>query len=277
MAAVVGRATGAFIEDGGLTHGAAIAFFTGLSIAPILILLIWASSVLGSETQRRLLEQAVSLIGPQGGEVIRIVIENADKNVSTGSFAGWISLAALLVSATGLFAQMQTALNAVWGVREDAGIGQGVWNLLRKRLLSLGLIISLGFLLLVSLVISSALSAVSHWMQGALPVADIVWTVGDIVIPFLVYSAAFMALFRYLPDNKPQWRDVRFGGVATAALFVLGKSLIGLYLGSSALGSAYGAAGSLVLLLVWAYYSASIVLFGAELTQARSEQREERI
>lgn len=276
VGAVVWRATKSFIEDQALTQGAAIAFFSGLSLAPILLLLIWTSSVLGSETQDQLVGHVAELAGPESGRVVRIVIENADRNVDTANLAGWISLGIVLFSATAVFAQLQVALNAVWGVR-PAPARAGVLHWLRKRLLSLGLILSFGFLLLVSLVVSSAVSALTGSLSGVLPGAEILWTVSDVVIPFFVYMAIFMALFRYLPDTRLRWRNVWFGGVVTSALFVLGKWLIGLYLGTSALGSAYGAAGSLVVMLVWTYYSASIVLFGAELTQAHVRARDEKI
>jgi membrane protein len=146
---------------------------------------------------------------------------------------------------------------------------------LRKRLASLGLILSLGFLLLVSLVITTVLSALSSSMKSGLPTA--MWHVCDVVIPFAVYMAAFMALFLYLPDADLRWRHVWFGGFVTALLFVVGKRVIGYYLGTSALGSSYGVAGSLILMLVWTYYSAAIVLFGAELTHAYILERGEAV
>jgi membrane protein len=172
------------------------------------------------------------------------------------------------MSATAVFGQLQVALNTVWAVKsKPRGLGILAW--LRKRLLSVGLIFSLGFLLLVSLVVSSSISAALHTMQGRVPGSTkLLWTVTDLVIPFFVYLLLFMALFRYIPDAKLRWRHVAFGGLVTAFLFVLGKYLIGLYLGTSALGSTYGAAGSLALMMVWSYYSAAIVMFGAELTQA---------
>ena len=264
---IVRDASAAFADDRALTHGAAIAYFTGLSLAPILLLLIWSSSLIGAGTQDRLVEQVAELIGPQGGDVVRIVIDNADRDVELANAAGWASLGMVLFSATAVFAQLQVALNAVWGVRR-APTGLGILAWLRKRLLSLGLIVSFGFLLLVSLVVSSAISALTGSFDGALPGADLLWRASDLALPFVIYVLVFMAVFRYLPDADLQWRHVWFGALVTSGLFVLGKWLIGLYLGTSALGSAYGAAGSLVLLLAWTYYSASIVLFGAELTQA---------
>lgn len=273
---IVWRAVQAFIEDQALTHGAALAFYTGLSMAPILVLLVMITSGLGGETQEQLIEEIGRLVGRQGAEVVDVVITNADKDVDMENFAGWLSLGALLVSATAVFAQLQVALNTIWAVKPKVqGLGIGSW--LRKRLLSLGLILSFGFLLLVSLVVSSAVSSIIYRMQDSWPAAGVLWRVTDLVLPFLVYVVMFGALFRYIPDADLRWRHVLFGGVVTAFLFVLGKWLIGLYLGTTKVGTPYGAAGSLILLLLWAYYSAAIVLFGAELTQAWVREHGERI
>lgn len=270
------RAIQSFVEDQALTHSAAVAFYTVLSLAPILVLLLWVSSGLGPEMQQQLVDHLAALIGQQGVDVVETVIASADTDVDIANLAGWISVGTVLVSATAVFAQLQVALNTVWAVRpRPAGLGILAW--LRKRLLSLGLILSLGFLLLVSLVASSALSAMMHTLRTIRGNAELLWRAVDLVVPFGVYFVVFMALFRYIPDAKLRWRHVAFGGVVTAALFVLGKFLIGLYLGTSAIGSTYGAAGSLALMLVWSYYSAAIVLFGAELTQAHVREKGERI
>lgn len=275
-AAIIWAAVQAFIADSALTHGAAIAFYSMLSLAPILVLLIWITSALGPHVQDRLVDQVGTLVGKEGADVIHLVIENADRHVDIANLAGWISIGALLVSATAVFAQLQVALNSIWGVKPKvAGWGIAAW--LRKRLLSLGLIVSFGFLLLVSLVVSSGLAALLSRFQDEMPGADVLWRLCDLILPFLIYLAMFMALFRYIPDAELRWRHVLFGGAVTAGLFVLGKFLIGLYLGTSALGSSYGAAGSLILTLSWAYYSAAIVLFGAELTQAYVREHGERI
>jgi membrane protein len=267
-----------FIEDQALTQSAAVAFFTVLSLAPIMVLLLLLTSNLGPELQRQLVEGLASLIGKQGSEVVETVVDSASStNVNVASMAGWISVGTLLVSATAVFGQLQVALNTVWAVKTKThGLGIAAW--LRKRLLSLGLIITLGFLLLVSLVVSSTIAAMLHGRNGRVEgEAEVVWTVIDLVIPFAMYCVLFMAVFRYIPDARLRWRHVAFGSVVTATLFVLGKYLIGLYLGTTALGSQYGAASSLVLMLVWAYYSSAIVLFGAELTEAHVRLLGERI
>jgi membrane protein len=274
--AVLWRATDIFITSQALTHSAAVAFYTVLSLAPILVLLLWVSAALGADLQRRLLEELSSLIGMQGATLVDLVVNRAQTRVETGNLAGWISLGGIFVSATGVFAQMQVALNTVWTVQaKRAGLGIAAW--LRKRLLSLGLILSLGFLLLVSLVLSSVLSLLLHSMRGTTPDALWFWTAIDLGLAFGVYVLVFMAIFRYVPDIQLEWRHVGFGSAVTAFLFAIGKWLLGLYLATSALGSAYGAAGSLALMLVWSYYSAAIVLFGAAITHARVHELHQKV
>lgn len=274
---IVWRAIRSFAADGALSHAAAIAFYAVLSLGPILVLLLWATSGLGEETQSSLIAELAHLMGRQGGDVIRIVIESAETDFRLANLAGWLSTVTLLVSSTAVFAQLQVALNEVWGVQQRT-TGFGVWAWIRKRLLSLGLILSTCFLLLVSLAISSALSAVLFTMRTDVPgAASIAWTITDLVVPTGIYLLLFMAVFRYIPDAQLGWRHVFHGAVVTTALFVLGKYLISLYLGTSAIGSTYGAAGSLAVMLLWTYYSAAIVLFGAELTQARVRESGEPI
>jgi membrane protein len=259
----------AFIEDQAFTHSAAIAFYTVLSLAPILVLLLWISSGLGSEMQARLTDHLSSLVGVQSAAVVRMIVENAEQEVSTANVAGWLSIGTLLVSATAVFAQLQVALNVVWALHTKKTTGLGVVAWFRKRALSLGLVLALGFLLLVSLVLSSMIAALMNRVGQSIGEVGIVWATVDLVVPFCVYCVLFMALFRFVPDARLEWRHVAFGSVVTASLFVVGKWLIGFYLGRSAVASAYGAAGSLALMLLWSYYSAAIVLFGAEITQAR--------
>lgn len=259
----------AFIEDHALTHSAAIAFYTVLSLAPTLVLFLWLSSALGPDTQARLIAHMSSLIGPQGADVVQMIVVNAERDVVSASIAGWVSLATLLLSATAVFGQMQVALNAVWALHVKKAKGLGIVAWLRKRLLSLGLVLVLGFLLLVSLVLSSTISAVMHQFGQGFAEVGLAWAAVDLIVPFGVYFVLFMALFRFVPDVRLAWHHVGFGSAVTSLLFVLGKWALGFYLGRSAVGSAYGAAGSLAMMLLWSYYSAAIVLFGAELTQAR--------
>jgi membrane protein len=278
VSAVIKEAVSGFIEDGALTQSAAVAFFAVLSLAPILVLLVWVTGGLGPDVQRKLIDSLAGLIGKEGSEVVQTVVDKAnDTNVNVANLAGWISLGTLLVSSTGVFAQLQVALNTVWSVKpKPKGLGVAVW--LRHRLLSLGLIVSFSFLLLVSLVLSAALAAVLHGVPGR-PTdgTEVVWAIFDMTIPFAIYFVLFMALFRYVPDARLRWRHVTFGALVTSILFVFGKFLIGLYLGTSALGTQYGAASSLVLMLVWAYYSSAIVLFGAEITESHVRHLGEKI
>ncbi len=186
------------------------------------------------------------------------------------SCASAISIVVLLVGASGVFIQLQNALNTVWDVKvkPDAGI----MNFIRKRLLSFSAVLGIGFLLLVSLLASAALSGMNKYMSGLLPGADWVWEAINMVVSFGFITLLFALMFRYLPDVEIQWSDVWVGALITAGLFVLGKFLLGLYLGQGSFGSTYGAAGSLVILLAWVYYSAQILFFGAEITQAYARE-----
>jgi membrane protein len=249
-----------FVADGAMTHAAGIAFYTALSFAPLITLLISVGGWLGPDTQQSLVGEVERVIGEQAAGVVDTIVENA-RNQGGGTLAFWLSLAVALFSASGVFAQLQNALNQVWDVK--AKPGQGVWGWVRTRVLSIGVVAGIIFILLASLAVSAAIDYL-------LPASDGWGRIGSIVISLIVYIPMFMLLFKLLPDVKIAWADVLFGSVVTALLFMIGKALIGLYLGHSAVGSAYGAAGSLVVLLVWVYYSAIILLFGVELTQTRA-------
>jgi membrane protein len=257
-----------FLSDNAITLAAAVAFYTALSFAPLLLLLVTVGAFLGPDTQDALIEELKSLIGPQSGDAIRMVLENAAQRPSLGNAAGIFGMATLLFSATGVFAQLQKAINIVWNVKPKKG--EGVKAFLRKRLFSLGMILAIAFLLVVSLVVSTVIAVV---FSGE----AFLWRALHFVISILIFTALFGIIFKCLPDVKIAWRDVLFGGAATATLFALGKLLIGLYLGNSSVGSAYGAAGSLIVLLLWVYYSAIIFFFGAELTQVQARLRGARI
>lgn len=267
---VVKQAASEFSDDDAMSHGAALAFYTALSLAPLLLLLVWIGGMLGPETEQQLIEQLVGLIGPQGAETIKMILDGAEEP-SLGNLAGIAGFGTLLLSATGVFGQLQHALNVIWDVEPKPK--QGVWGLIRKRLLSLGMVLTIGFLLMVSMAASAALSAVINLMQGVLPGTELVWRLADIALSVLLFAVGFGTIYKLLPDVKIAWRDVWFGGFVTAALFTAGKVLIGLYLGNSSVGSAYGAAGSLIVLLVWVYYSSLIIFFGAELTQVWALRR----
>jgi membrane protein len=206
-----------------------------------------------------MLEQIQSLVGDQAAQGVQLVVESAGEQKSGGVVSMLIGVATMLFSASGIFAQLQGMLNRMWNVRvRSSQAGYVSW--LRQRLLSLGMLFSILFLLLASLVVSAAIAAVLS--RGAEA-----WTLLDLGLSWLIYVMLFALIFKFLPDADIEWRDVWVGAAATALLFAVGKYAIGLYLGNSALASSYGAAGALVVLLAWVYYSSLIVFFGAELTQ----------
>jgi membrane protein len=242
----------------------------------VLVLLLWLATFAGEDAQQQLIGQLQGLVGPEGGRAVKAVVDNADATPGLGTLAGVVSLATLLFSVTGVFGQMQAALNRMWDVKADPGkSGFSLW--IRKRLLSLGTFLSVGFVLVVSLAVTTFVEAASERARDLLPGADVAWEVATFTLSLLVSAALFALIFKVLPDVKLGWRDVAVGGVATAILFSIGRWAIGLYLGRSSIGSAYGAAGSLVVLLVWVYYAGLVVFLGAELTQVLARRRGRRV
>jgi membrane protein len=245
---------------------AALSYYTIFSVAPLLIIAIAvAGLVFGREAAtRQLAAEVEGLLGPQGAEVIQGLLQNASKT-GAGIVATAVGVGTLLLGASGAFAQLQDALNTIWEVKPKAG--RGVRGMLRDRFLSFSLVLAIGFLLLVSLVLSAALAAVGKYLAGILPVSSALMQGLNFALSFAVTTFLFALIFKVLPDVRIRWRDVWIGAAVTALLFSVGRFLIGLYLGRSSVSSAYGAAGSLVVLLVWIYYSAQILLLGAEFTQ----------
>ena len=245
---------------------AALAYYTIFSITPLLVIAIAiVGAVFGQETARgEILAQINSLVGEQGAQAIEMALENANQP-EISSVASIISVVVLLIGASGVFAQLQEALNTVWNV--TAKPEGGIWIFIRKRLLSFGMVLAIGFLLLVSLIISAVLSGISKLDMNLLPGLPGLWQFLNFALSFAFITVLFALIYKYLPDVKIRWKDVWVGATTTALLFALGKYLIGLYLGRGSLGSAYGAAGSLIVFLAWVFYSAQILLFGAELTQ----------
>nr|WP_144863669.1 YihY/virulence factor BrkB family protein [Hyella patelloides] len=245
---------------------AALAYYTVFSITPLLVIAIAiVGAVFGQETARgEILEQINSLVGEQGAQAIEMALNNANQP-EISSVASIISVVVLLIGASGVFAQLQEALNTVWNVK--AKPEGGIWNFIRKRLLSFGMVLAIGFLLLVSLILSAVLSGISKLEIDLLPGLTSFWEALNFGVSFGFIAVLFALIYKYLPDATIRWKDVWVGAITTALLFSLGKYLIGLYLGRGSLGSAYGAAGSLIVFLTWVFYSAQILLFGAELTQ----------
>ena len=256
----------AFIADGALSRGAAISYYTVTSLAPILIIVIAIAGVFfGQDAARGAIQDEIGgLMGQQGARVLQDIVKNAS-NPSTGTLAGIIGLVTLLVTASGTFGEIQSALNMIW--RADP-TGTTVSRLVRARLVSLGLVATLGFLLLVSLVVSSAVTGFAHVLNGVVPFGGLISRALSLVVSFVLIALMFGAIYKALPDRHLRWRDVLVGAAATSLLFTIGKFAIGLYLGSSSMASSYGAAGGLIVLFVWVYYTAQIFLFGAEFTKA---------
>ncbi|MES2674263.1 MAG: YihY/virulence factor BrkB family protein [Pseudomonadota bacterium] len=247
---------------------AALAYYTIFSLAPLLILVIAiAGAVIGGDVARsQLVDQLQQLVGPDGAAVIDTVITVASKpNESTSIIASVMGVLVLIFGAVGVFVQMQDALNTIWEVapRPEKNIKIFVFH----RFLSFGMVLGIAFLLLVSLAINAALAFLNDFLGKLAPEMGFLLSILNNLISFGVITLLFTLIFKYLPDVKIAWSDVIIGAMITALLFTIGKYLIGLYLGRSTFSSAYGAAGSLVVLLVWIYYSAQIIFFGAEFTQ----------
>jgi membrane protein len=256
--------------------GAALAYYTVFSLVPFLVVTIAVIGlVFGQEAaQSAILNHIASLVGEQSAAAIKDMIQRADQP-SSGLVATGLAIATLLLGASGVFGQLQDALNTVWGV--EAKEGRGVWGFIKDRFLSFVAVLGTGFLLLVSLVLSSALAALGKWFSGLLPLPEAVLELLNFAVSFLIITGLFALIFKVLPDAKVAWRDVWVGAGLTAALFTIGKFALGLYLGKSNVASGYGAAGSLVLVLLWVYYSAQILLYGAEFTQVYANRLGERI
>lgn len=251
-----------------MTLAASIAFYTALSFAPIIVLSLALAAQFWPGSEMRLVDQLGALLGTQVRDVARLVVESGRTERFVFSASGLISLGALLVSASTAFAQLQDAINRIWMIEAPAQTN-AAWGWMRRRLLSLGMIAVIGFFLVVTLVVSTLLSA-------ALTQEGWVWVVVNEAITLVVFTAAFAALFRFVPDEREQWRPVVLGAFGTAVLFDLGKWALGAYLASSDQADAYGTSGSVVLLLVWVYYSSLIVLLGAGLTSWVSDRWEQR-
>jgi membrane protein len=255
-----------FIADDALSRGAAIAYYTVTSMAPVLLIVIAiAGYVFGTEAaQGAIVEQLSGMMGAQSAEMVQSMIQSAG-NRGAGTIATIVGIVALLITASGVFGEMQAALNVIWKAEPKEGT---VSRLVRARLASLGLVVTLGFLLMVSLVVSAALKALDTWLNGIMPGLHLIFQALGFLVSLLIIAVLFGAVYKVLPDRKLTWRDVAVGAISTAILFTIGKFLISLYIGSSAIASSYGAAGALIVILIWIYYSAQIFLLGAEFTKA---------
>lgn len=253
-------------EDRAPRLAAALAYYAVFAIAPLLIIVIVIAGLFFGEAEVRqsIVSQLGGLIGQNGGQALDALIEGARKPAA-GVIASVIGVVTLLIAASGLFGQLQDALNTIWEVQPKPN--QGIWGTIRSRFLSFSMVLGIGFLLLVSLVVSAALSALGTMVVGDQYGETLLWKGVNFVVSFGVTTLLFAMIFKILPDVKIDWSDVWIGALATAALFTLGRFLISLYLGQAAPESSYGAAGSLIAILIWVYYSAQILFMGAEFTQ----------
>ncbi len=256
-------------DDNCTRLGASLAFYTIMSISPLVLFVIAIVSIFLSRStaQAELLNEVQATIGPQGRTAVQSMLAGSEK-ASAGIFATLIGIATLLYGASYVFGELRSALNTIWGATPKQS--SGVVAYLRERFFSFGMVLSVGFLLLASLLVSTALAVISKFAAEHLPIPASVLAVANFLISFFGIALLFGLIFKYVPETKVEWADVRLGALATALLFTIGKSLLGLYLGKASPGSAYGAAGSLVVLVLWVYYSAQIFYFGAEFTHIYS-------
>jgi len=256
-----------YVEDEAMTRGAAIAFYTIFSLAPLLVIVTAIAGLAFGEqaAQGAVTEQLRTQMGERGAHAVQMLVESA-ANPRSGRIAALIGILTLLLTATAAFGEVQTALDVIW--RAPPAPGGTVMQLLRARLTAFTLLAVTGLLLLTSMVASTVLSAVGTWASHRLPRAELLMALANFGLSFLMVTALFAAIYKILPHRRLAWRDVGVGALVTAFLFTVGKSLIGWYLGSSAVANAYGAAGTLLVVLLWIYYSVQIFLLGAEFTRA---------
>ncbi|MEL6461107.1 MAG: YihY/virulence factor BrkB family protein [Cyanobacteria bacterium J06621_15] len=263
-------------EDKASRLAAALSYYTIFSLAPLLIIAIAiAGAVFGDDAARgEIVRQIQGLVGKDGAEVIQTALQNAQRP-DTRNLASIISIGVLLFGASNVFAQIQDALNTIWEVQPKPG--RSLVQVLRKRFLSFAMVGGVGFLLLVSLIVNAGLAAMVNYFSNLIPGFDLLWQIANFIISFAVITLLFAIIYKFMPDVEIDWSDVWVGSAITSLLFVIGKSLLGLYLGNGSFGSAYGAAGSLVVVLAWINYAAQIIFFGAEFTQVYASRYGSRI
>ena len=262
-----------WLEDRAPTMGAAIAYYMVFSLAPMLVMVIAVAGLAFGQkaAEGALFGELADLVGLESAGAVQAMLRNAS-GTRSGIVATAVGIATLIIAATAVFGELQSALNLIWKAPATASRG-GMWYLLKSRLLSLSIILVIGFLLLVSLVISAALAVFSDYLDQILPGLPIILRVLHVTLSFGFTTVLFAMMFKILPDNPVEWQDVWLGAAVTALLFTVGKHLISLYVLSSNMASTYGAAGALIIVLVWVYYSAQILLLGAEFAKAYGDQR----
>jgi len=259
-----------FSDDELMTRASALAFWSALSFAPILVLTLWSLAVLQPSSQDQLVAMLAGVIGREGAGAIKLVMDNAKQQPKLGNILGLIGIAVMIFSASTVFAQLQSTLNRIFGLQIKGGTREAVLSWLSMRARAIGLLVGIFFLLIVSFVVSAII-------QALLPGETLAWQLIEIVVSLVVFVLAFGAMYKVLPDANIPWKDAARGAVLTAVLFVAGQFVIGLYLDRAKVGGAYGPAGAVVVLLTWMYYASVIVLLGAELTHGLAVARGARI
>jgi membrane protein len=273
---LVKKTVSAWQDDYAQSMGAALAYYTVFSVAPLLVIVVAVAGFFfgQSAAQGELFMQLRGVLGDEGASAVQALVKSAG-GPRSGMLAGVVGVVVLVVGATTVFAELQSSLDRIWRVPIQQR-GHGIWHLLRGRLLAFGLVLAAGLMLLVSIVVGTAIHAFAHWW-GRIPGGWHRVIEGlDIVISMILATALFAMIYKWMPRAKVAWHDVWMGAFVTALLFEVGKLLIGVYLGKTAIASAFGAAGSIVVLLVWVYYSAQIFLLGAEFTWVYAKDRGER-
>jgi len=270
--AVLVHSAKSFYAHEALQLAAAIAYYSLLSMAPLLLIVIAVAGVFFADgvVQAQLIDQIRSLVGAEGADLAETVIANTESEEQS-QWSLLVGTGLTVFGATTVFAQLQTALNRVWHV--EAAPSNAIWNFVKHRLLSFALVLSLGFLLMVSLVISAVLAAVNEYVSSSMTGEAVIWEALNMAVSFGLATLLIALMFKYLPDAEIEWRDTWLGAFITAILFVVGKAAIGVYLGQASVASSFGAAGSVVVFMIWVYYASLIILFGAEITHAVAEHR----
>jgi membrane protein len=261
------EAASGWVEDGAMRLSSSLAYYAIFSLAPLLVIVVSiAGFVFGEEAARgQLAQEIATLAGAGAGDAIQAAVHSSASHQTSGVLATIIGSAVLLFGASTVFAELKDALNIIWGVIVRPG--RPFLTMVRDRFFSFSIVLAIGFLLLISLVISILLAALGMYMSGRLQLPSAIWQAWDFLISFMVVSCLFAMIFKLLPNVLIGWRDVWLGSVSTAFLFTVGKFVIGYYLAASSIASSFGAAGSVVIVLVWIYYSACILFFGAEITK----------
>ena len=261
-----------WIEDNPFQLASSLSYYTLFSLAPILIIAISvAGFVFGREAaQNQIVHTIQGLVGPDSAKAVQSMIQESSSAPTTGVISTIVGIVVLLFGAGGVVAQLQTSLNTIWGVSAKSGLG--IWAFVRQRFVSFAMVLAIGFLLLVSLAITAFLSALTQSLSLLVGMAAFFAYLVDLFVSFVFVTILFALIYKFLPDVRIQWKDIWIGAALTSLLFTIGKFLIGLYLGSSGIASPFGAAGSLITILLWVFYSSLIFFLGAEFTQVYATQ-----